>query len=55
MDMQTMAALLAFVLLAACALAPFMQRQSPPIELDPYERELEPVSRPWARKTTDEG
>ncbi len=56
MSLEHYAAALVAVMLIACAFAPFvMRKHHRPVEPDPYERELEPVTRPWPRKTTDEG
>ncbi len=55
MSLEHYAAALVTVMLIACAFAPWVMRNKRVPEVEPYEHDLEPVSRPWARKTTDEG
>ncbi len=54
MSLEHYAAALVTVMLIACAIAPWVMRNRRVPEVEPYERELEPLSRPWSRKTTDE-
>jgi hypothetical protein len=48
------AGILAFVILAVCIAAPMMLRDKPKLP-EPDYGDLEPLSKPWSRKTTDEG